>query len=188
MRCRGPLILSSVVAVAALSLLAAGCGGGSSSGVASVGASTTDATTTEQSGLVAYSACMRSNGVPNWPDPTRSGGLPKEAVVSALQAVGNSQAEAAQNACRNLLPAGGSLSGQASQPVTVQDRQDYLNAAACMRSHGVPDFPDPTFQNNSVQTNIPSSTDQDSSEFKSAAEICTKLIPAGLPYSRSSGS
>jgi len=90
MRCRGPLILSSVVAVAALSLLAAGCGGGSSSGVASVGASTTDATTTEQSGLVAYSACMRSNGVPNWPDPTRSGGLPKEAVVSALQAVGNS--------------------------------------------------------------------------------------------------
>ena len=52
-----------------------------------------------------------------------------------------------------------------------------------MRSHGFPDFPDPTFQNNNVQTNIPSSINQDSSQFKSAATICTKLIPAGLPYS-----
>ena len=57
-----------------------------------------------------------------------------------------------------------------------------------MRSHGFPDFPDPTFGNNSVETNIPSSIDQDSSPFKSAAAICTRLIPAGLPYSRSSRS
>ena len=57
-----------------------------------------------------------------------------------------------------------------------------------MRSHGFPDFPDPTFQNDNVQTNIPSSIDQDSSPFKSAAETCTKLIPAGLPYSKPSGS
>jgi len=131
---------------------------------------------------------MRSKGVPNFPDPDSSGGVPKEAVISALQAVGNSQAEAAQSACRNLLPAGGSLSGQASQPVTVQDREDYLKAAACIRLHGFSGFPDPTFQNNSVQTNIPSSINQDSSQFKSAATICTKLIPAGLPYSKPSGS
>ena len=150
-------------------------------------ASVASSTTTMQNGLVAYSACMRSNGVTNWPDPTSSGGLPKDAVVSALRAVSNSQAEAAQNACRHLLPAGGSLSGKASRPVAVQDRQDYLKAAACLRSHGFPGFPDPTFQNNSVQTNIPSSINQDSSQFKSAATTCTKLIPAGLPYGRSSG-
>ncbi len=54
-----------------------------------------------------------------------------------------------------------------------------------MRSHGYPDFPDPTFQNNSVQANVPSSIDQDSARFKSVAGICTKLIPAGLPYSGS---
>ncbi len=50
-----------------------------------------------------------------------------------------------------------------------------------MRSHGFPDFPDPTFQNNSVQVNIPSSIDQNSSQFTSAATICTKLIRPGLP-------
>jgi hypothetical protein len=177
-----------------LPVLVAGCGGGDSPGIGSVGSSTAAsssagaATTTAQNGLVAYSACMRSNGVSGFPDPDSSGGIPKGAVVSAFQAVGNSQAAAASDACKHLLGAGGSLSGKASQPVTVQDRQDYLIAAACMRSHGFAGFPDPTFQNNSVQTNIPSSIDQDSTQFKSAATICTKLIPAGLPYSRASGS
>ena len=182
MVCRRPLMLASAVAVAAFSLLSAGCGGRGSSGVSNVASSTTAANE-----LVAYSACMRSNGVPNFPDPESGGGLAKEAVVSALQEVGNSRAEAAQNACRHLLPAGGSLSGKASQPVvTAREQQDYLKAAACMRAHGLPDFPDPTFQNDNVQTNIPSSIDQDSSQFRTAAAICTRLIPAGLPYSRSS--
>jgi len=174
--------------IVALSLLAAGCGGGGSPGVASVASSTTAATTAAQDGLIAYSACMRSNGVPNFPDPASNGGIPKQAVVSSFQAVGNSRAEAASDACRHLLGAGGSLSGKAGQPVTVQDRRDYLKAAACMRSQGFHGFPDPTFQNDSVQTTIPSSIDQDASQFKGAATICTKLIPAGLPYSGSGAS
>ena len=77
---------------------------------------------------------------------------------------------------------GGAAPGPTSTPA---DRDDYLNAAACMRSHGFPDFPDPTFPNNGVQTNIPASINQDSSQFKTAATTCTRLIPAGLPYSSS---
>jgi hypothetical protein len=196
MRRRRPLILASVVAVAALALLAAGCGGGGSPSVASVASSTSAATTTEPSaggsanatGLLAYASCMRSHGVPDFPDPTSSGGIPKEDVVRAFRAVSISQAQAAQNDCRHLLPAGGSLSGRPSPTITPADQADYLRAAACMRSHGFPDFPDPTFQNNNVTVDIPSSIDQASSKFKNAATTCTKLIPAGLPYSRSSGS
>jgi hypothetical protein len=172
---------AAAAAAAAFALLAAGCGGGGSSGGVNA------ATTAAQNELVAYSACMRSDGVPNFPDPSSSGGIPKQDVVSAFQAAGNSRAEAASSACRHLLPAGGSLSGQAAKPVTAQDRQDYLGAAACMRSHGVPGFPDPTFHGNGVQTDIPSSIDQDSSQFESAATICTKQIPAGLPYGDTSG-
>jgi hypothetical protein len=190
-RCRRPLILASFVAVAALSLLAAGCGGGGSPGVANVASSTTITTVspsasgnTQATGVVAFASCMRSHGVPNFPDPTSSGEIPKQAVVSAFQAVSTSQAKAAQEACNHLLPAGG-LSGQPVRTITAQDRQDYLRAAACMRSHGFPNFPDPNFRNNNVQTDIPSSIDQDAPKFKSAAETCTKLIPAGLPYSRS---
>jgi hypothetical protein len=188
--CHRPLVHASIVALAVLSLLAAGCGGGGSPGVASVASSAVTAGPSAEggqaTGLVAYASCMRSHGVPGFPDPASGGGLPKEAVVSALQAVSNSRADVSQNACKGLLPAGGSLSGKAARPVPAQDRHDYLEAAACMRSHGFPDFPDPTFANSSVQTNIPSSINQDSSRFTSAATTCTKLIPAGLPDSGSS--
>jgi hypothetical protein len=67
--------------------------------------------------------------------------------------------------------------------ITPADHAYYLEAARCMRSHGVPDFPDPTFENNSVKFNIPSSIDPNSSASKSAAATCSKLIPHGLPYS-----
>jgi hypothetical protein len=125
---------------------------------------------------------MRSHGVPKFPDPDSSGGVPKPAVVSAFEAVSKSQADRAQNACNHLLPAGG-LSGQPVQTITPQDQRDYLEAAACMRSHGFPDFPDPTFRNNNEQINIPASINQNSSQFMNAATLCTKVIPAGLPGS-----
>jgi hypothetical protein len=74
-----------------------------------------------------------------------------------------------------------------SQTITPADQADYVKAARCMRSHGVPDFPDPTFENNSVKFNIPSSIDPNSPQAKNAAAICVKLIPAGLPYSNTKG-
>jgi hypothetical protein len=67
--------------------------------------------------------------------------------------------------------------------ITPADRLDYLKGAACMRSHGFPDFPDPTFGNNTVTFNIPPNIDPNSSQAKSAEAICVKLIPPGLPYS-----
>jgi hypothetical protein len=39
------------------------------------------------------------------------------------------------------------------RPITSADRLDYLKAAACMRSHGIPDFPDPTFGHNTATFN-----------------------------------
>ena len=74
------------------------------------------------------------------------------------------------------------------QTITPADQADYLKGARCMRSHGVADFPDPTFENNSVRFNIPSSIDTNSSHFKSAAATCSKAIPPGLPYSNSRNS
>jgi hypothetical protein len=68
-------------------------------------------------------------------------------------------------------------------PITPADRLDYLKGAACMRSHGFPDFPDPTFGTNTVTFNIPPNIDPNSSQAKNAEAICAKLIPPGLPYS-----
>jgi len=72
------------------------------------------------------------------------------------------------------------------QTITPADQTEYLNAARCMRSHGVPDFPDPTFGNNTVTFNIPPNIDRNSPQAKAAVAICVQLIPSGLPYSNSS--
>jgi hypothetical protein len=70
--------------------------------------------------------------------------------------------------------------------ITPADQADYLKAAECMRSNGVPDFPDPTFGNNTVTFNAPPNVDPNSPQAKSAVAACSKLIPPGLPYSNRS--
>jgi hypothetical protein len=142
MRCRRPLILTAVVPVAAFSLLAAGCSGGGSPRVANVATSTTPTTTTTtQSGLLAFSQCMRSNGMPNFPDPQRFVGGNVKLTIHQL-----APSQAALNACNHLLPTHG---GNGSQETAQQKRTrvaDGLSFARCMRSHGVTHFPDPNAQ------------------------------------------
>jgi hypothetical protein len=137
MRYPALVLTTSVVAAAAVWLLTAGFGGGSS---------TTAATTTAatQNGALAYARCMHSHGVPNFPDPTSSGENNKRAVVSALQAVTNSQAQAAQTACMHVnggSPGTGQGTAQSQAHTTAM-----LAFARCVRSQGVPNFPDPTSQ------------------------------------------
>jgi hypothetical protein len=67
--------------------------------------------------------------------------------------------------------------------ITPADRLAYLKAAACIRSHGFPDFPNPTFGNNTVTFNVPHNINPNSAQVKKAQRICVKLIPRGLPYS-----
>jgi hypothetical protein len=146
MRCRRPLILTSVVAVAAFSLLAAGCGGGGSPGVANVASSTSAATTTTQNEAtvaVAFSRCMRSHGVPTFPDPSTTEPHALKATAQRL-AASNPRFTAAARACNHLLPNGGS-SQEAAQRQRTQ-LADELSFARCMRSRGVTRFPDPTAQ------------------------------------------
>jgi hypothetical protein len=131
--------------VAGLALLAAGCGGGGGTPrVANVAASTTTATTTTQnqpSGLVGFSQCMRSHGVPNFPDPQRFAGGNVKMTIHQL-----GPSEAALSACNHLLPTtSGSGPPETAQQMRTR-RADALSFAKCMRGHGVSRFPDPTAQ------------------------------------------
>lgn len=98
---------------------------------------------------LAYSRCMRSNGVPNYPDPSSNGNLPK----GTAQAFGVSTAhyQAAEQACGHLLPTGGSASltqclmtGDCPRSVVQPALQEGRKFAQCMRSHGVTNWPDPS--------------------------------------------
>ena len=187
-RCRTAVMAVGLLAVG---IAVAACGGPSTPGVATGSTTTTTAGhsaggNTHATGLLAYSSCMRSHGVPNFPDPTSSGGIPKQAVISAQSAVSKSQLTEADNHCAHLLPAGG-LSGQPSQTITVQDQQYYLNAVACMRAHGITNFPDPVFSGGGVSFTEPPGIDTNSPQFIQANQTCRKLIPAGLPDSGSGG-
>ncbi len=106
----------------------------------------------ERPASVAYSQCMRSHGVPNFPDPA-GGVLPK--VSAQALGVSSSRLQVAQGACQHLLPAtGGSLTassirqcylaGVCPQALVQQALSAGREFAQCMRSHGVPDWPDPT--------------------------------------------
>jgi hypothetical protein len=136
-----------IIATGALALLAAACSSGSPSSGGSL-----DAGGPANSRLVAYSQCMRSHGMPNFPDPT--GGVPPKVTAQEL-GVSSPQLQAAQRACQRLLPAtGGSLTasslqqcylaGVCPQALVRQAVNAGLQFARCMRSHGVPNWPDPT--------------------------------------------
>jgi hypothetical protein len=129
---------------------------------------------------------MRSQGVPNFPDPDSSGQIPKGDAQQF--GVNTSQYQAAQQACRHLLPTGGSLHQQEYQcmqngdcpPALVQlmltaDRK----LARCMRSHGVPNFPDPTIDSSVPVFNITNAGISDAashtSQFEAKLDECARL-------------
>ena len=96
---------------------------------------------------LAFAQCMRAHGLPNFPDPGSGGVFDK----SKLQQMGysTSQLRAVQDGpCKTLLPT--TASPTPIQTISVQQQQDYISAAACMRSHGIANFPDPIFSNGSV--------------------------------------
>jgi len=140
---------AAVIVVAGLALAATACGSSPSSS-GSGGPSDAGGSGTSPS-AVAYSHCIRSHGVPNFPDPTSSGQVPK--TDAQVLGVSSLQLQTARIACQHLLPAGGSLQQQEHQCMQNSDCplalvQQMMNAdlklARCMRSHGVPNFPDPT--------------------------------------------
>jgi hypothetical protein len=191
---RAAVLVSTPIA---LGLLTAGCGSGSpTGGVAHLG-SGTQATSAAAAGAaassgggesspgskaVAFSACMRSHGVPNFPDPQISHNGSEVSVRIALPAgvgSGNSKFKSAQQACRKLLPGGGGV-GPVNQPVVSPAEQtQYLKAAACIRAHRLPNFPDPTFSGGGVHIDH-QRLNESSPTFKAAVHACESLIPGGV--------
>jgi len=140
-------IAAAIIATGALVVLAAAC-----SSPSSAGGSPAAAGSATSSSAVAYSHCMRSHGEPTFADPPSSGLVPK-ADPQEL-GVSSSQLQAAQRACQHLYPTnGGALgaslrqceeTGDCPQAMVQRVVNDMRLLARCMRSHGVPNWPDPT--------------------------------------------
>jgi hypothetical protein len=174
----GVVIAAALVACA---VVAAGCGGGSGSpGVASIAATTSTTAKPGGDGKASgknqtFSACMRTHGVPKFPDANSTGGI----AIDANSGVDPSspQFQAAQKACQKLAPNGGKPPSAAEQ---AKAQEQALKFSACMRAHGVPNFPDPKFSGGMTQISIDAKNggiDPSSPIFRSAQKTCQKLMP-----------
>jgi hypothetical protein len=176
------------LALAAVCLLAAACGGGATPlGVASVGQTTTTTAPTGRTSpssptiaegrqqKLAYALCMQSHGDSSYPDPSFSNNDKPPANLGALsRSPGYAKAE---QACDHLLPDDGSAPGTTETQTGLQDALSYVQ---CMRTHGIPNMADPTFEGGSLHLSPPAGVNKSSSIFQAAIAACrTLLVGAG---------
>ncbi|MGH2851912.1 MAG: hypothetical protein ACRDLP_15010 [Solirubrobacteraceae bacterium] len=133
-----------------------------------------------------FSACMRANGEPSFPDPNANGVIQGQNIDP-----GSPQFQAAQKKCRRYAPNGGKA------PSPAQQQQLYAHAlrfAQCMRAHGEPQFPDPPAPSGSggvgfsIHGKPGSALDPRSPIFQHAQKACGSLLPGRNGPVTSSGS
>ncbi len=129
------------------------------------------------SGPLAFAQCMRSDGVPNWPDPNSNGVFDKSKLTSQQLGASNSRVQAAQRACSHLLPNGG---GGPSAAQLQQEKAQGLSYARCVRAHGVPNFPDPD-SGGRIPDPATVGINQGSPKFQAANAACGKYRPPYMP-------
>jgi hypothetical protein len=128
--------------------------------------------------MTQFAACMRSHGEPTFPDPNAQG------VISGSNLDPSSpQFQQAMRACQKDLPNGGT-------PSPAQQAEMRLHAlafSACMRKHGLPNFPDPQFPSGggvAVKITAGSGIDPGSAQFQAAQKACQAELPGRLGAAR----
>lgn len=124
-------------------------------------------------GPLAFARCMRTHGVHDFPDPNSNGSfdLSGEGALSPT----NPTYRSAAQACRSLGSAG---KGAAPSP-TPQQIAATVQFAQCMRTHGVPTYPDPN--SNGIIPGIRHfGIDPSSPAFQSATAACQHYMQ-GVP-------
>ena len=170
---------SAVAALAAATTIAA-CGSSAPAGSTAASRTTSPAGASASTGsssiskgsTLGFSNCMRANGVPNFPDLSDKGMLIQgNGETLSVNGVSlNAPAfRTARAQCQKYLP-----TAPASATQTARQSERGLEFAKCMRSHGVPNFPDPrviSSQGGNQQVYLHGVNTQ-SPAFEAAAKSC----------------
>jgi hypothetical protein len=155
-------------AAVALGVTVAGCGSTVPTGAPTGGSGSSEASQLAQA--VAYSECMRSHGVPNFPDPVQTPSGHYGYRTNGIDP--NSAAfQGAIQACKSL-PSPWNPTGQ---QLSTSQQQAWLKWAQCVRTHGQPDFPDPTFSGTEVHD---AGVGSSSPQLQSAMDACKSQRPS----------
>ncbi len=135
---------------------------------------------------LAYAKCMRSHGVPDFPAPDGQGNF-NRAAIQAIYQSDDPALRDAHHLCAPLLPNGGSgLSATQIQTIQEQNIRYGVQAARCMRAHGIQNFPDPagTTQGPGVNWPTPQAAglNVNSAAYQAAYRACRAggVIPPSL--------
>lgn len=177
-------LVGSLAAVTAIMLFAGACSNDkpSENAVADVPSSKGTAKGAPPKGgsTLAYAKCMREHGISNFPDPNAQGLLDIDGNKVDMK---SSQAQAADKACKPLLPA----VGNAKPPAGVKEAA--LEYSKCMRKNGVPKFPDPNAEGGLDINGETLGVDPNGDVFKGADKTCQPILEkvAGGPKEIQSG-
>lgn len=166
------LIAASALVVAAFG--AAGCSGDSNaaeSGGKSPG--------TKDKGFaqaMAYSKCMRANGVPDYPDPEQD--ADGRVKTNPGNGANDPKTLQAMEACRDKMPQGRSVENGGKM-----DASKVNSWAECIRKNGIPKFPDPEVEGTRI--NVPLGKlgmMPDDPKMQKASQACQDKSPGGEMY------
>jgi hypothetical protein len=167
------IVRSPFSALAAAILLAVACGGSPAYAPASGNSGIAQ--------LEDYAKCMRSHGIKDFPDPTTNpdgtgGGFEIHGGPGSDLNQNDPRFQTADHACKSLRP---------QPPVPSAQRIAVLvKLAACMRSHGFPNFPDPDSSGGFDSSKF----DQSSPQFQSAMQTCQQQTGSTGPIGVHPGS
>jgi hypothetical protein len=190
-------VLPVVAAVLGLAVTAAACSSDPASpGVAGSGSTPTTAASTANQGTptltpaqraagLAYSQCMRSHGVPNFPDPNSQGAIQIQGGPGSGLDPNSAAFQNADKACQSKQP-------RPTPAQQAQAQQHALAVSRCMRAHGIKDYPDPTFSGGRVSMQMQGSPGSDLNPnnplFAAAQRACDPNAPKPGSGSKTSGS
>jgi hypothetical protein len=188
-RQRRRYLLSVAAALLGIAFAAAACSSGPSSpSVQGAGSGTTTPTTgastanqgaptltpAQRAAELAYSECMRSHGVPSFPDPNSQGQLLIQGGPGSSLDPKGAAFQNAQKACQSKQP-------KPTAAQQAQAQQNALRQSQCMRAHGIKDYPDPSTSGGRVSLSINGSGGGDLNPnnplFQAAQKACMPNAP-----------
>jgi hypothetical protein len=160
-----------LAAVAATASFAVACGGGEEET-----ASPANAMEKNRKAMLDYARCMREHGI-DMPDPKFEGGrVTMRAGGGPGKTMDADKMRTAEKACAKYQEA--IEAPEMSDEDKAEMKAAALANAKCMREHGVPDFPDPQFdEKGGARIKISKALDPESPTFQKAMKACEKTMP-----------
>ncbi|MET9089777.1 hypothetical protein ABZX77_49370 [Streptomyces sp. NPDC004237] len=176
-RMAGPVL--AVLSVLTAGTMLVGCSSDSKSTDASDDSQgSSNSSSGSSNSAVAYSQCMRDNGVSNYPDPKEDSQGRVQLTVPADVDQNSPTFKSAQSACQSKLVQGDTGAAANSRSF---DATKVAAWAKCIRKNGMPNFQDPKVDGSTIIIDADAAgiSGQNDPNFAKATAACYSIRPGG---------